>query len=222
MEDRVNLAIMAAMLVPRVMAGRIRFFQLPAPVVGSQRSFTEKSIISKNPIQKFGREIPETATVIPVKSCHFPRFFPDHTPRIMPRAELQARLAMVKAMVLPYLAATSSKTGRFVRRDIPRSPFSRPPTYFKYWTGTGLSSPNWTRTASTASKVACSPATSLAGSPGIIRTKKNTKVTTIIRVGITPTIRFTVYRNIAFLISLTTAKLVAETMGGNPTLVLQH
>ena len=53
--------------------------------------------------------------------------------------------------------------------------------------------PSSSLTASTSSCVACSPATSLAGSPGIRRTKKNTNVTTIISVGIVPTIRFSIY-----------------------------
>jgi len=65
-EERVKRAIIAAMLTPSVIDGRIRFLKEPAPVVGSSLYLTAKTMISMNPIQKEGMDIPETATVIPV------------------------------------------------------------------------------------------------------------------------------------------------------------
>ena len=42
-EERVKRAIMAAMLTPSVMDGRIRFLKEPAPVVGSSLYLTAKN-----------------------------------------------------------------------------------------------------------------------------------------------------------------------------------
>lgn len=65
-EERVNRAIIAAILVPRAMDGRMKLFHESAPVVGSHFKLTEKTIMRRKPIQKDGMEIPDMAIVMPV------------------------------------------------------------------------------------------------------------------------------------------------------------
>jgi hypothetical protein len=64
MKVRVIRARMAARPVPSVMAGRMRCSQVPRPDTGSQPSSTANTIANSGPSQKFGSEMPASASVI--------------------------------------------------------------------------------------------------------------------------------------------------------------
>ena len=70
MEERVVLVIRAARPKPTVTAGRIRLSIPPLPPVGRSLSFREKMIMSINPSQKFGIEVPNRANIMPAVSFH--------------------------------------------------------------------------------------------------------------------------------------------------------
>ena len=63
---RVIRAITAASGAPSVTAGSTRCASVPRPETGSQPSVTEKTIASSGPSQKFGIEIPMSASVVAV------------------------------------------------------------------------------------------------------------------------------------------------------------
>ena len=66
MEERVNLAIIAATLAPKVKEGKTKLLHpCSAPIVGNHLSLTAKICISIKPNQKEGFQFPETAKVIP-------------------------------------------------------------------------------------------------------------------------------------------------------------
>ena len=90
----------------------------------------------------------------------------------------------VSSMVAGMVSRNSCVTGRWVRAERPRSPWSTLPNQETYCTGRGRSKPRLERIISTSSFVASIPATSRAGSPGTRWRRRKIMTETPKRIGV--------------------------------------
>src|SRR5690606_4323957 len=141
------------------------------------------------PSANAGNEIPDTASVMPRRSGHRLRNTAEKMPMVMPNSTDQAMLTSVNSSVGMKRSAISVDTGRRVRIDVPRSPWTILVKKRTHCSGSGLSSPSSARTSSTVSRSASCPAARRAGSPGSMCTNRNTSTATINSVGTSPTSR---------------------------------
>src|SRR5205823_7051680 len=150
----------------RVMAGSTRWESEPAPPTGSQLSHSEKTTISTRPVQKIGIDRPNSdASRATASKTEFGQTA-ETTPAATPTAAAIRSAAVASCSVAGHASASSAATGRFCWIERPRSPRARRPTYSRYRTANGLSRPRCSRSAATASLVACSPSISVTASPG--------------------------------------------------------
>ena len=150
----------------RVMAGSTRWESEPAPPTGSQLSHSEKTTISTRPVQKIGIDRPNSDASRATASKTELGQTAETTPAATPTAAAIRSAAVASCSVAGHASASSAATGRFCWIERPRSPRARRPTYSRYRTANGLSRPRCSRSAATASLVACSPSISVTASPG--------------------------------------------------------
>ena len=87
--------------------------------------------------------------------------------------------ATLSAMVGSSRCTIKSMTGRRENIDVPRSPCTTPPSHCPKRTRYGSSSPSDVLRRSMSAVVACSPASTAAGSPGVRYSSENTMTATI-------------------------------------------
>src|SRR5438874_906704 len=162
----------------RVMAGSTRWESEPAPPTGSQLSHSEKTTISTRPVQKIGIDRPNSDASRATASKTELGQTAETTPAATPTAAAIRSAAVASCSVAGHASASSAATGRFCWIERPRSPRARRPTYSRYRTANGLSRPRCSRSAATASLVACSPSISVTASPGSRSTVSMTTKTT--------------------------------------------
>ena len=127
------------------------------------------------PSANAGNEMPETASVMPMRSGQRLRYTADTMPMPMPNITAHTMLVTVsKKRRHEQRSAISVDTGRLVRSDRPKSPCSMLPKKRTNCCGSGWSSPRSWRTSATVSGPASGPAASRAGSPGSRCTNRNT------------------------------------------------
>ena len=90
-------------------------------------------------------------------------------PAGIPSASAITRLQKASSSVTGSRSTIVSATGRPLLLDSPMSPRTTWLSHVTYWTGTGLSSPYFSRTASSAAGSRFSPASASAVSPGSAR-----------------------------------------------------
>ena len=149
-----------------------------------------------------GKEMPDTASVIPSRSGQRLRQTAESVPMSMPIATDHAIATSVSHKVGMKRSPISVLTGRFVRSDRPKSPRRTPPLKRRNCSGSDLSRPRSARTRATVSGFASGPAARRAGSPGSRCTNRNTSTPTSARVGIRPSRRLTEYCSIGATCSL--------------------
>ncbi len=98
-------------------------------------------------------------------------------------------MAMISAITASWIVTgsfspISSSTGCWVRRDMPRSPWSALPAQARYCTGMGSFRRYFSRRAAMTSGSRSSPAITRIGSPGSRCCRENTKMEIRITVGI--------------------------------------
>src|SRR6218665_2663715 len=113
-------------------------------------------------------ETPATEMVRTKWSMGRSRQTAETTPSGTPMAMENSSAAITSSSVAGKNARISSATGRPVRIEVPRSPCARPSMYIRYCSGSGRSSPRLWRMPATMASDALSPASSRAGSPGIM------------------------------------------------------
>src|SRR6202158_2645180 len=195
-DERVKRAMIAATAAPSVNDERVWCFQVAAPTVGSQWSGPAKICISTMPSAKAGKEMPDTASVMPSLSGQRLRHTAETTPMSMPNVTDHDIAASVSQKVGMKRSPTSMETGRLVRNDRPKSPCRTPVAKRTNCSGRERSSPRSWRTRATVSGVASCPAASRAGSPGKRCTNMNTSTPTMSSVGSSPSRRLTMYWSI--------------------------
>ncbi len=172
----------AASPAPSTSAGITMRLTLPSgsspsgtnPEAGSHPSRTETSRISMIPSQKFGTDTPHSEMPLARRS---------HTVLRRTAATIPAGMAIVIAtssdrhansIVMGSFAATVCRTGCRVRIDSPRSPRTASPSHRAYCNGSGAFNPYFSLISSSPAASASVPASTRAGSPGIILTPTNT------------------------------------------------
>jgi hypothetical protein len=82
------------------------------------------------PSQKFGVEMPHSATALAALSHQVPRPTAATMPVGMPISSAITNAIVPSWIVTGSFCSTSSSTGCCVRTDSPKSPFSTPPTQY--------------------------------------------------------------------------------------------
>jgi len=108
---RVIRASTAASGAPSVIAGSTRFASVPRPETGSHPSETEKTMASKGPSQKFGTEMPMSASVVAAKSTAVPARAAATTPRGMAIDVATTMAAAASSSVAGSRSAMAARTG---------------------------------------------------------------------------------------------------------------
>src|SRR6218665_1024943 len=104
-----------------------------------------------------GKEMPDTASVMPMRSGHWLRYTAETMPMPMPKITAHTMLVMVSITVGKKRSPISVDTGRRVRIEVPKSPCSmwlKKPTNC---CGSGLSRPSSARTMATGCSSASLP-----------------------------------------------------------------
>ena len=126
--------------------------------------------------QKSGSAIPNIAPVVASISMMEFRFSAAITPAITPSASDSAKAARANCSVCGSRLDSSWATGRLFWNDLPQSPVTKSPIQFRYWMGSGLSSPRsriMTARISGVNASLSSPAIEYIGSLGRILTSAN-------------------------------------------------
>src|SRR6185436_13227574 len=144
------------------------------PDAGSQPSRTETNKISMIPSQKLGTDTPQSETPLARRSHGVLRRTAAITPAGMAITSATSRERHASSSVMGSLRATVLATDCRVRMDSPRSPRSARPSQRAYCSGSGALSPYFSRISSSPAASASVPASTRAGSPGIIRTPAKT------------------------------------------------
>ena len=139
---RVIRARIAASAAPSVTAGSTRCASVPVPETGSQPSRTAKTIASSGPSQKFGIEIPTSASVIAAWSTHVPRKTAARMPSGIAKTMAQQHRRERQLRGVRQLLANLRRDRRVVRNDVPRSPRTTPPRNARYCVSSGRSRPS--------------------------------------------------------------------------------
>jgi len=111
-DERVIRVIIAAALVPNVIAGSITLFAFSNPPIGKTLNCTENRIISIKPNQKFGIETPNNAAIILILSISEYCLVADIIPTGIPIIIAIATPTTANTNVLGNLANISEKTSR--------------------------------------------------------------------------------------------------------------
>ena len=129
MVERVNRDMVAIEPTERVMAGRIMLFrpamvQIGSPrlLIGSHWSLYPTRYISPSPTANTGKVMPSIEPIIRPLSTMVPRFAAAVTPSGMAMMKVRIAAATASCSVRGSASITSSKTGRLLRNDVPRSP----------------------------------------------------------------------------------------------------
>src|SRR5688572_8769724 len=172
----------AASPVPSTRAGISMRLRLPIgssaigtkPEAGSQPKRTDTSRISMIPSQKLGTDTPHSDTPLASTSQAVLRRTAAMTPAGIAMATATSSDRQASSTVIGSLVATIDATDVRVRMDSPRSPVAARPSHRTYCTGSGALRPYFSRISSIPAASASAPASTRAGSPGIIRTPVNT------------------------------------------------
>ena len=138
---------------------------------------------------KTGTEKPSTEKDITRKStqdrCRHAAITPIGTARATEITIVISAMFSVGPRRSPIIPATEV----FDSSDVPRSPRNSWPIHVPNCTSSGSFSPRLSRMRSSCAGVAASPARIAAGSPGVSRSKRNTKIATITITGIVANMR---------------------------------
>ena len=145
------------------------------PEPGKTRQRNVRPYSAVNDSQNTGIEIPARDTTRSVQSAGRSRRNAAHVPRATPRTMEMAIAVPASSRVAGAYSARSSRTGRRLCCESPRSPWARLARYVKYCTGNGLSRPYRWLNAATASgsSIARCPRLAAAGSPGTTLVSRN-------------------------------------------------
>ena len=105
---------------------------MPRPDAGSQPSVTANRTMSSSPDQKTGIELPSIAIRMAIRSTIVFRFTAETMPMLIPSVTAKTSAALASSTVAGSRLITSPVTGSLLRYEIPRSPWSRWPTNWKY------------------------------------------------------------------------------------------
>src|SRR4029453_8032489 len=144
------------------------------PDAGSQPRRTDTSRISMIPSQKLGTDTPQSERPLASTSHGVLRRTAAITPAGMAMAMATRSDRHASSSVMGSLVATVPATDCRVRMDSPRSPRTARPSQRTYCTGRGAFRPYLSRISSRPAASASVPASTRAGSPGIIRTPAKT------------------------------------------------
>src|SRR5262245_12440505 len=144
------------------------------PEAGNQPSRTDTSKMSMIPSQKLGTDTPHSDTPLASRSHGVLRRTAAITPAGIAMAIDTSSDRHASSSVMGSLRTTVPATDWRVRMDSPRSPRSARPSQRAYCTGSGAFSPYFWRISSSPAASASVPASTRAGSPGIIRTPVKT------------------------------------------------
>ena len=157
--------------------GHVEARVLEVPGIGNQPSRDPKTSWKTSPTQNTGTAAPITEPTRISHECtprgHTAQMMPSETPSDGEEDERVDDQLERGGQIGPR----SSRTGRRVCTESPKSPRARPVTYSTYCSGSGRSRPSWWRTSATCSGPACMPAARRAGSAGTIRDSMNVTVT---------------------------------------------
>jgi len=131
-----------------------------------------------SPIQNTGIEIPTNEKIIVVYSTIDRRRMAARMPAGKPTSNATNNAAMLSSMVGAKLVASSVLTSPPVRMERPSCKVNVWVKNSTYCTGSGRLSPSSSRKCSTSAALAFSPASAMAGSPGMSRSARNTTVAT--------------------------------------------
>src|SRR3954453_9256556 len=126
------------------------------------------------PSQKCGIERPTSATVPLAEWGSEPRLTAAITPAGTPITSAMRMLRNASSSVIGMRSTIVAPTLRPVRCETPKRPWTAWPSQFAYWTGSGLSSPNFAVISAMACGLRSSPASVSAGLPGSAWSPANT------------------------------------------------